>query len=151
METKHPVRYAGEVERQVVDLADRFGWVRPGSPVRVMSFSVAAVARVRRFAPDLTTVLLVDAVPRWARFAPAGYLPAGVPVLGRRASTCWRRRRGWVQQVREAGHALHVWTVDTPEGVDACLEAGAVAVITNRPQDVLGRTGRGPHGAWSTA
>ena len=82
VETKHPVRYAGEVERQVVDLADRFGWVRPGSPVRVMSFSVAAVARVRRFAPDLTTVLLVDAVPRWARFAPAGYLPAGVPVLG---------------------------------------------------------------------
>jgi glycerophosphoryl diester phosphodiesterase len=150
VETKHPVRYAGEVERQVVDLADRFGWVRPGSPVRVMSFSVAAVARVRRFAPDLTTVLLVDAVPRWARFAPAGYLPAGVPVLGAGHHLLASAPR-WVQQVREAGHALHVWTVDTPEGVDACLAAGAVAVITNRPQDVLGRTGRGRHGAWSTA
>ncbi|MGH2603367.1 MAG: glycerophosphodiester phosphodiesterase family protein, partial [Dehalococcoidia bacterium] len=43
IETKHPTRYAGLVERRLVELLHRFGWAHPRlgtrSPVRVMSFS----------------------------------------------------------------------------------------------------------------
>src|SRR5512139_855431 len=39
IETKHPTRYAGLVERSLVELLDSYGWTRKGSPVRVMSFS----------------------------------------------------------------------------------------------------------------
>lgn len=147
VETKHPTRYAGEVERQVVDLADWFGWARDGrdgtpSPVRVMSFSGRAVRRVRRMAPDLTTVLLVGHRPRWAARG-TGRLPAGAHVLGPGVRVL-RDHPGWVQQVRDAGHPVHVWTVDRPEDVDLCLEHDVQAIITNRPREVAARlrTGR---------
>jgi glycerophosphoryl diester phosphodiesterase len=149
VETKHPTRYAGEVERQVVDLADWFGWASDGrdgrpSPVRVMSFSALAVRRVRRMAPDLTTVLLVDRRPRWARRG-STRLPAGAHVLGPGVHVL-RDHPDWVRSVREAGHPLHVWTVDRPEDVTLCLDHGAEAIITNRPSEVRERLDRTHHG-----
>ena len=39
IETKHPTRYGGLVERKLVALLDSFGWAGKGSPARVMSFS----------------------------------------------------------------------------------------------------------------
>jgi glycerophosphoryl diester phosphodiesterase len=53
IETKHPTRYAGLVERRLVDLLDSFGLGAVGSPVRVMSFSAVALTRVKKLAPDL--------------------------------------------------------------------------------------------------
>ncbi|GAB4066307.1 glycerophosphodiester phosphodiesterase [Angustibacter speluncae] len=149
VETKHPTRYAGEVERQVVDLADWFGWASDAadgtpSPVRVMSFSARAVGRVRAMAPDLTTVLLVDDRPRWAARRPTR-LPAGAHVLGPGVHVL-REHPDWVRQVREAGHDVHVWTVDRPEDVDLCLEHGVQAIITNRPSEVRGRLTRAREG-----
>ena len=41
METKHPTRYGGLVERRLVEMLGEFGWDRAGSPARVMSFSSA--------------------------------------------------------------------------------------------------------------
>ena len=60
IETKHPTRYAGLVERRLVQLLDEFGWAGADSPVRVMSFSWVALRRIRRLAPDLDLVMLVD-------------------------------------------------------------------------------------------
>jgi glycerophosphoryl diester phosphodiesterase len=53
IETKHPTRYAGLVERRLVQLLDEFGWAGADSPVRIMSFSWVALRRVRRLAADL--------------------------------------------------------------------------------------------------
>ena len=39
VETKHPTRYGGLVERRLVEVLGDFGWDRAGSPARVMSFS----------------------------------------------------------------------------------------------------------------
>ncbi len=39
---------------------------------------------------------------------------------------------------------MHVWTVDTPEDVELCLELGVEAIITNRPGRVLRALGRAP-------
>jgi glycerophosphoryl diester phosphodiesterase len=48
IETKHPTRYAGLVERRLVEELRHFGWHRGDSPVRVMSFSYTALQRVER-------------------------------------------------------------------------------------------------------
>ncbi len=65
IETKHPTRYAGLVERRLVDLLTSVGWAGAGSPVRVMSFSPVALTRVKKLAPHLEVVLLVDRQYSW--------------------------------------------------------------------------------------
>ena len=61
IETKHPTRYAGLVERRLIEALDRYGWAHPKigteSPVRVMSFSWLSLRRLRVLAPGLRTVL----------------------------------------------------------------------------------------------
>lgn len=141
IETKHPTRYGGLVERAVVELLDGLGWSgRDGttSPVRVMSFSVLAVRRMRRLAPDLPLVLLMERVPVTAR---DGTLPRGVHAAGISVEIL-RADPGYVRRVHARGHQVHVWTVDEPEDVERCLEAGVDAVITNRPAEVLQQVGR---------
>ena len=83
IETKHPTRYAGLVERRLIEALDRYGWAHPKvgteSPVRVMSFSWLSLRRMRVLAPGLRTVLLMDRVP--LRFRD-GSLPTGVSYAG---------------------------------------------------------------------
>ena len=70
IETKHPTRYAGLVERRLVRLLDEFGWAGKDSPARVMSFSWVALRRIRRLAPDLELVMLVETRTGWYRTRP---------------------------------------------------------------------------------
>ena len=133
IETKHPTRYGGLVERRLVELLRDFGWDRPGSPVRVMSFSFTALQRVRRLAPDVPVVMLVEKAHHWPMLrrviGPDWIVGPGVgelldhPGLGRRLVA--------------SGREMHVWTVNTPEELDLCLELGVKAVITDRPAYVL--------------
>src|SRR5204863_3538367 len=57
IETKHPTRYAGLVERALIELLDKYGWARPRrgrvSPARVMSFSWLSLRRCLALAPGL--------------------------------------------------------------------------------------------------
>src|SRR6201998_4277154 len=57
IETKHPVRYGALVESKLLALLHRFGIAAPASADRsravVMSFSAAAVWRIRRGAPEV--------------------------------------------------------------------------------------------------
>ncbi len=142
IETKHPSRYAGMVEHALVDVLDEFGWAgRPigpaavPSPIRVMSFSLLAVRRMRLLAPNLPLVLLMERVPLPLR---DGTLPRGVRIAG----ISMRILRSYPQYVAKAhaqGNAVHVWTVDEPDDVERCLDAGVDAIITNRPGPVLHR------------
>ena len=65
IETKHPTRYGGLVERRLVEQLRHLGWDRPGSPARVMSFSWTALQRVERAAPDVPLVMLIDKAHHW--------------------------------------------------------------------------------------
>src|SRR4051812_6583603 len=65
IETKHPTRYAGLVERRLVELLDRVGWAGKDSPARIMSFSPVALGRVKKLAPELEVVLLIDRQYSW--------------------------------------------------------------------------------------
>lgn len=142
VETKHPSRYRGDVERRLVGLLRRYGLAEPGpdDPVQVtvMSFSPLAVRRIHELAPALPTVLLLEVLPRLLRL---GRLPFGCRIAGPGVDLV-RARPGLVPALRAAGHAVYVWTVNEPEDMELVLAAGVDGVITDRPARMLTRLGR---------
>ena len=138
IETKHPTRYAGLVERRLVALLDEFGWAGARSPVRVMSFSQLSLRRLRYLAPDLRSVMLFERVP--LRFRD-GSLPEGVAVAGPSIEIV-RSHPRYVERAHRHGHPVHVWTVDAVEDIALCRDLGVEAIITNRPGRVLRALGR---------
>jgi len=134
IETKHPTRYGGLVDRRLTELLQHFGWADdPDGPVRAMSFSLLAVRRMRQLAPAVPRVFLMKQVPLPFR---DGSLPPGVDIAGVSVQLL-RRHPAYVERFRERGNGLFVFTVDDLADVDLCLAAGADAIITNRPADVL--------------
>jgi glycerophosphoryl diester phosphodiesterase len=138
VETKHPTRYGGLVERRLAELLEHFGWARPDGPVRVMSFSLLAVRRMRQLAPAVPRVFLMERVPLPFR---DGSLPPGTDTAGISVDIL-HDHPAYARRVREQGNRLFVYTVDDLADVDRCLEAGVDAIITNRPADVLQHLGR---------
>lgn len=138
IETKHPTRYAGLVERRLVEVLEEFGWAGAGSPVRVMSFSQISLRRLRDLAPDLCKVFLMERVP--LRFRD-GSLPTGVRIAGPSIEII-RAHPRYVERVHRRGSQVHVWTVDVVDDIDLCLELGVDAIITNRPARVMRALGR---------
>ncbi|MFI6227014.1 glycerophosphodiester phosphodiesterase [Micromonospora echinospora] len=141
VETKHPTRYGGNVERRLVEMLRRYGLTEPGpdDPVRVtvMSFSPLAVRRTRELAPALPTVLLLDTLPGWLR---PGRLPFGARIAGPGIALI-RTRPQLVPTLRSAGHQVYVWTVNEPDDLDLVLSAGVDGIITDRPALALARRG----------
>ncbi|MFD6434310.1 glycerophosphodiester phosphodiesterase [Streptomyces venezuelae] len=137
IETKHPTRWAGQVEERLLLLLKRFGLDAPPaegpSPVRVMSFSARSLHRVRAASPTLPTVYLMQFVSPRHR---DGRLPEGVRIAGP-AMRILRNHPSYVAKLKRAGHQVHVWTVNEPEDVELCAELGVDAIITNRPKQVL--------------
>ncbi|USQ89285.1 glycerophosphodiester phosphodiesterase [Streptomyces phaeoluteigriseus] len=142
IETKHPTRWAGQVEERLLVLLKRFGLDSPvtgeASTVRVMSFSARSLHRVRAASPTLPTVYLMQFVSPRLR---DGRLPAGVRIAGP-SMRIVRGHPAYVERLKRAGHQVHVWTVNEPEDVDLCVRLGVDAIITNRPRAVLDRLGR---------
>jgi glycerophosphoryl diester phosphodiesterase len=142
IETKHPTRYGGLVERALVDLLERYGLAAPlarsASRVTVMSFAPTSLRRVHVMAPVVPTVLLMDRVPLRYR---DGSLPVHVGVAGPSLEIL-EAHPGYVQRVHDAGHRVHVWTVDSAEDIDYVLSLGVDAVISNHPRRVLRKLAR---------
>ena len=139
IETKHPTRYGGLVERSLVDLLGRYGLAAPlsrsSSPVTVMSYAATSLRRVHALAPVLPTVLLMDRVPVRYR---DGRLPLQVGAAGV-AMRVPRKHPGYVQRVHAQGGALAVFTVDEPGDIELCLDLGVDVIISNLPQRVRER------------
>jgi glycerophosphoryl diester phosphodiesterase len=145
IETKHPTRYAGLVEKTLVEELARFGWAgRPGPPVSlrepanldnrvvVMSFAPTAVRRVRLLAPDIPTVLLLDRLLPQRR---AGILPVGVSIAGPGLHVL-QADPDFVERAHARGHQVYVWTVDKLADVEFVLELGVDTIITDHPREV---------------
>jgi glycerophosphoryl diester phosphodiesterase len=136
IEVKHPTRYAGLVERSLIELLDELGLAHPRSgehsPVRVMSFSRTAVRRIHKLAPSLDTVFLMEAMSFRLR---DGALPRGVGIAGPSIEIL-RQRPDYVERQHRSGNRVHVWTVDDPDDVELCLKLSVDAIITNRPREV---------------
>jgi glycerophosphoryl diester phosphodiesterase len=133
IETKHPTRYAGLVERRLVELLEEFGWAAADSPARIMSFSPLALTRVQRLAPELEVVLLTDSAYSW-RFASGVLSPGWIAGPG---VALLRESPRLGTKLRRTGRRLHVWTVNTVEDLDLCLDLGVEAVITDKPGAAL--------------
>ena len=133
IETKHPTRFAGLVERRLVELLDSYGLTRKDSTARVMSFSYLALNRVKKLAPDLEIVMLVDRLYAWqlTKNLVADDWIAGPGIDLLRDSPRFRR------SLRRSSRRVHVWTVNTPEDLDLCVELGVEAVITDTPGKAL--------------
>jgi len=129
IETKHPTRYAGLVERRLVELLDEFGWAGKQSPARIMSFSWVALRRIRRLAPDLELVLLMRTPARWYRsrpFVDADWI-AGPSI------DFVRENPDLIRRIVKAGDRVHCWVVNDPEDIDRCMDLGVEAIITDTP------------------
>lgn len=139
IETKHPTRYAGLVERKLAGLLREFGWHRAGSPVRVMSFSYTALARMANLTPDLPLVMLLERKRAWPMLANVigddWILGPGIQLL--------TEHPRFARRLRASGRDLHVWTVNTERDLQTCLDLGVKAVITDKPAMMLGLLGGG--------
>jgi glycerophosphoryl diester phosphodiesterase len=139
VETKHPTRYGALVERRVAELLQYFGWADDaGGPVRMMSFSLLAVHRMRQLIPAAPRVFLMKRVPLPFR---DGSLPPGVGTAGLKVDIL-RDHPRHVERLREHGNGVFVFTVDDPADIELCLDLGVDGIITNRPAEVLGQLGR---------
>ncbi|MFF3174258.1 glycerophosphodiester phosphodiesterase [Streptomyces sp. NPDC057900] len=142
IETKHPTRWAGQVEERLLHLLKRFELDAPPaegpSPVRIMSFSARSLHRIQDASPDMPTVYLMQFVSPRLR---DGRLPAGARIAGP-GMRIVRSHPGYIDRLHRAGHRAHVWTVNEPEDVDLCVRLGVEAIITNRPKQVLAQLGR---------
>ena len=148
IETKHPTRYGGLVEKELVRLLRRFGWagngdsvagagspIEPGQhPVTIMSFAPTALRRIRQLAPSVPLVLLMD--ERWISRRLDGLLPTGVRTGGP-GIRLLRSEPDYVERAHRAGNRVFCWTVDDPEDVELVRRLGVDAIITNRPAAVL--------------
>ncbi|MGW1883560.1 glycerophosphodiester phosphodiesterase [Streptomyces sp. NPDC001970] len=143
IETKHPTRWAGQVEERLLHLLKRFGLDTPAthaeSSVRVMSFSARSLQRIATAAPTIPTVYLMQFLPLRMR---DGRLPAGSRIAGPGIRLV-RNHPAFIERLQAAGNRVHVWTVNEPEDVDLCVGLGVEAIITNRPRQVLAQLGRG--------
>ena len=133
IETKHPTRFGGLVEKRLVEMLRDFGWHHAGAPVRVMSFSFTALQRVERLAPEVRLVQLLERPGYW-------------PMLRRAIGKDWvvgpgielvREHPRVVESISRSGHDLHVWVVNREAELQLCLDAGVKAVISDRPRHMI--------------
>jgi glycerophosphoryl diester phosphodiesterase len=133
IETKHPTRFGGLVEKRLVEMLREFGWDGADAPVRVMSFSFTALQRVERLAPDLRRVQLIDKAAAWPMLrrvtSSDTIMGPGIALL--------RDHPRVVDSMAKRRRPMHVWTVNTDADLELCLKMGVRAVITDRPAYIL--------------
>jgi glycerophosphoryl diester phosphodiesterase len=134
IETKHPTRYGGLVEKSLVELLERYDLAHPAADplVTVMSFAPTSLRRMHAMAPELPTVYLMERVPlRWRD----GMLPPRIHIAGPSLEIV-KAHPHYVERVHTAGNRIHVWTVNEEADIKLMLELGVDAVISNHPRRV---------------
>lgn len=134
IETKHPSRHGRQVEQRLVNLLHRHRLTSGDGDlqVAVMSFAAFALRRVRRLAPELPTVQLLELLPPGL---PLGRLPSGTRIAGPGLGLA-RARPALIPTLRAAGTEVYVWTVNQVADVDLVVGQGAGGIITDRPAAV---------------
>jgi glycerophosphoryl diester phosphodiesterase len=98
-----------------------------------MSFSYVALNRVKKLAPDLDVVMLVDRMYNWEMtrnlMGEDWIVGPGIELL--------RENRRFRKQLTRTGRDVHVWVVNSSEDLDLCLDVGVQAVITDSPAAAL--------------
>jgi glycerophosphoryl diester phosphodiesterase len=138
IETKHPTRYGGLVEKELVRMLRRFGWAgEQSNPVTIMSFAPIALRRIRLLAPRVPLVLLLD---RWPAIRRNGSLPMGIGTVGPGIHLL-HADSDYVRRAHAAGNRVFCWTVDDPGDIALTRALGVDAIISNRPSVVRAQLG----------
>lgn len=133
IETKHPNPRALEVEDRLAEMLVAVGWDGADSPVRLISFSLAALDRLSQLLPVLPRSLLVEFdLEPWRD----GQLPEGVRVVGPDLELL-RADPGFVARARAHGNEVHVWTVNHPDDIRFCCALGVSCLTTDYPDLVV--------------
>lgn len=132
IETKHPVKSAGAIERELARQLHRFGISGDRERVMTMSFSRLAVARAASLLPGLDHVYLVEKKNRFVRNAT---MPEGATVVGPDVQFVLDDPT-FVERHHAQGGKVYVWTVDDPGVANRCRELGIDMLATNRPTEV---------------
>lgn len=132
IETKHPVRTGGAIERELARLLKRFGIADDRERVMTMSFSRRAVARAASLLPALDHVYLVERRDCFVRNA---HTPNGATFMGPDVQFVLDDP-ALVERSHENGTKVYVWTVDDPAVAARCRELGIDALATNRPAEI---------------
>jgi glycerophosphoryl diester phosphodiesterase len=125
------IKVAG-IEAAVVRTIQRHGIAEQ---VIISSFDPAALRAMRAVAPELARAALTDADARPSA-ADVEWPLAVLRDLGARAwHPSWRLPQldRLIPQVRQAGYAVNVWTVDDPAMMRRLLALGVEGIMTNRP------------------
>jgi glycerophosphoryl diester phosphodiesterase len=137
IETKHPSRYGAEVERRLVEMLRKFDLAepRPDDPIQVtvMSFAALALRRIRRLAPGIPTVYLLEILPPGVS---RGRLPFGAQIAGP-GVTLIRSRPHLISALRAAGLQTYIWTVNDNTDLDLVIAQRPDGIISDRPRFVL--------------
>jgi len=129
IETKHPTRYGGLVERKLAEILGEFGWTGAGAPIRIMSFSYTALARMAKLTPDLPMVMLIERKRAWPMLA---QVIADDWILGPGIDLLTEHPR-FGRRLADTGRDIHVWTVNSEAQLQTCLDLGVKAVISDKP------------------
>ena len=132
IETKHPSQHTSKVEETLGRILAEYGLDEPDPErcnVRVMSFSLPAVRRMRAHTPHVPLAWLMEGIvsPRVSN----GRMPAGIQIAAISVGML-RRNPDLVAQQHAHGRQVHVWTVDEPDDITRCLRGGVDAIITNK-------------------
>ena len=144
VETKHPTRYGGLVERSLVEVLQRYGLASPisrsVSQVAVLSYASTSLRRIHLMAPAIPTVLNMGRVPVRYR---DGRLPSRIAAAGLDLDMV-RKHPEFVDKLHRHGHRVHVFTADEPDEIALLIDLGVDAIISNHPRRVLKQLGRTP-------
>jgi glycerophosphoryl diester phosphodiesterase len=168
IELKHPSPYRLKLEERVLDLLAARGWEPESSvlgniAVSFMSFDPEAIEYLLERVPARHVCMLVDDVTveevresaalgaftggavanvlKAAQRDAEAILDAGRAGIAGPGISYVRDNPNRVRAWLAAGLTFRVWTVDSPEDVQHCLEVGIQQITTNRPADVLARVG----------
>ncbi len=132
LELKAPSRFGGRAEQAMVDVLREHGELdvpREDSRFLVECFELDSLRTVRSLAPELPTGLLwYQARPELVRAELPDWVDVSCP-----ESFVALLHPDHVREAHARGYAVHEWTVDGWEEIEALVEAGVDGLFTNRP------------------
>ena len=124
LETKHPVPTGGVVEKEIITYLDAYSSTieKSGISIRLMSFSRRAIKRFSH-----SSFPSMQIVKDFRTLSKVKTRDVGVGIF------LLRQKPHLLQELKSAGHNIHVWTVDEPNDAIWLQGQGVSSIITNRP------------------
>lgn len=136
LETKHPTKYHGLLEKKLNKMLTFYGLeknLHKTIKIVLMSFNPFAVLRFSKLNPQIPRVQLKERNYPFMKFYPN---PGNPEIIGPGIELL-RKKPQLVDYFQSKGKKLFVWTVNTQEDMQFCLERKIDAIITNYPDIAL--------------